>query len=133
MSTPNRDEYNPEESPYEQIVIIGGYTDPAQGLPEGNGHFRFVPAMGIDTYQFDTFGADDLTATLQWIFGVFDYVPIGRGRWSVEIPDYILGTVTEITAVSDPLACVKNCDMKNGAQTVPPLKTAFGRVRGCSP
>ena len=93
---PRTGESGPEELQYERYVMIGGYENPVQALPSGEGNFYFETN---DPGAIDSFYAPDADRLLRHIcreLGAVDIVRMHGYTWSVEDSENIYGTISEI-------------------------------------
>jgi hypothetical protein len=85
-----------KELQYERHVMIGGYENPVQTMPSGEGNFIFETS---DPGAIDSFYAPDADRLLRHIYrelGTVDIVRMRGYTWSVEDSENIYGTISEI-------------------------------------
>lgn len=85
-----------DEQQYERYVMIGGYENPVQTMPSGEGNFYFE---SNDPGRIDSFYAPNADLLLRQIylhFGAVDIVRMHGYTWSVEDSGNIYGTISEI-------------------------------------
>ena len=76
--------------------MIGGYENPVQTMPSGEGNFYFETS---DPGTIDSFYAPDADRLLRHIYrelGTVDIVRMHGYTWSVEDSEKIYGTISEI-------------------------------------
>ena len=76
--------------------MIGGYENPVQTMPSGEGNFYFETS---DPGAIDSFYAPDADRLLRHIYrelGAVDIVRMHGYTWSVEDSENIYGTISEI-------------------------------------
>jgi len=81
---------------YERHLMIGGYENPVQTMPSGEGNFYFETS---DPGAIDSFYAPDADRLLRHIYrelGTVDIVRMHGYTWSVEDSEKIYGTISEI-------------------------------------
>jgi len=81
---------------YERHLMIGGYENPVQTMPSGEGNFYFETS---DPGTIDSFYAPDADRLLRHIYrelGTVDIVRMHGYTWSVEDSEKIYGTISEI-------------------------------------
>ena len=92
----NRTRDDPNEQQYERHLMIGGYENPVQTMPSGEGNFYFETS---DPGAIDSFYAPDADRLLRHIYrelGAVDIVRMHGYTWSVEDSENIYGTISEI-------------------------------------
>ena len=85
-----------KELQYERHLMIGGYENPVQTMPSGEGNFIFETS---DPGAIDSFYAPDADRLLRHIYrelGTVDIVRMHGYTWSVEDSENIYGTISEI-------------------------------------
>ena len=85
-----------KELQYERHLMIGGYENPVQTMPSGEGNFYFETS---DPGAIDSFYAPDADRLLRHIcreLGAVDIVRMHGYTWSVEDSENIYGTISEI-------------------------------------
>ena len=85
-----------KELQYERHLMIGGYENPVQTMPSGEGNFYFETS---DPGAIDSFYAPDADRLLRHIYrelGTVDIVRMHGYTWSVEDSENIYGTISEI-------------------------------------
>ena len=84
-----------KELQYERHLMIGGYENPVQTMPSGEGNFYFETS---DPGAIDSFYAPDADRLLRHIYrelGAVDIVRMHGYTWSVEDSENIYGTIRE--------------------------------------
>lgn len=106
-----------EEQQYERYVMIGGYENPVQTMPSGEGNFYFE---SNDPGRIDSFYAPNADLLLRHIYrelGTVDIVRMHGYTWSVEDSENIYGTILETgegkPSLPDYLADLHKADRKN--------------------
>jgi hypothetical protein len=85
-----------KELQYERHLMIGGYENPVQTMPSGEGNFCFETS---DPGAIDSFYAPDADRLLRHIYrelGTVDIVRMHGYTWSVEDSENIYGNISEI-------------------------------------
>ena len=93
---PRSDETAPEELQYERHVMIGGYENPDQSLPSGEGDFLFETNDPGRIEDFRTKDADVMLHHVFYRLGVVDIVRMYGYTWSVEDSENIYGTIRAV-------------------------------------
>ena len=86
-----------KELQYERHLMIGGYENPVQTMPSGEGNFYFETS---DPGAIDSFYAPDADRLLRHIYrevGAVDIVRMHGYTWSVEDSENIYGTIRAVT------------------------------------
>ena len=86
---------DPGELNIEQ-AMTGGYENPVQELPTGEGHFVFVTCDPGRTDSFETDNADKLIARIYRELGPVDIIRTYGYTWSVEDEEGIVGTIAAL-------------------------------------
>ena len=101
----NRNGANAKERPskrerpsddFERRVTVGGYENPVQCLPSGEGNFLFETNDPGRIDSFYSLDADRLLRQICRSLGPVDIVRMHGYTWSVEDSDTIYGTISEI-------------------------------------
>ena len=105
------------ERSYEQLIIVGGYENPVQDAPSGEGSFWFE-SYDSNIRSFHSDNAEELIERLFLHLGAVNIVRMRGSTWSVEGPDGIYGTISEIGgkkhSLSECLAPSKKITSKRG-------------------
>ena len=95
---------DPGELNIEQ-AMTGGYENPVQELPTGEGHFVFVTCDPGRADSFETDDADKLIARIYRELGPVDIIRTYGYTWSVEDGEGIVGTIAALPSKPCVLAC----------------------------
>ena len=97
--------------------IIGGYENPDQPLPEGEGLFRFE-SFDVNIESFESTSFEEVLKYIWANLKPFRIVRMKGGKWSVESETEQYG---ELTAFGEYLDGKENCDgncAENGIKSV---------------
>ena len=103
-------------------AVVGGYENPDQSLPEGEGLFRFE-SFDVNIANFESTSFEEVLRYIWRNLKPFRIVRMKGGRWSVESDTEQYG---ELTAFGEYLDGIGNCG-SNGDATAPPINTASDR------
>ncbi|WP_400245486.1 hypothetical protein [Methanomethylophilus alvi] len=100
----NRTRDDPDALIIERIALTGGYENPVQAPPSGDGDFWFE---SNNPGRIDSFYASNADLLLRQIYrdlGAVDIVRMHGYTWSVEDSENIYGTISEIGGQKHPLS-----------------------------
>ena len=102
----------------ESVCIVGGYENPDQSFPSGEGLFRFESYdLNVESFESESF--EEVLKYIYRNLKPFRIVRMRGATWSVESNDEIYGQLRAYGTYLD-------CD-RNGTSTAPSINTAFNR------